>query len=337
MSRCFDAIGTNEDAGGGTREWHGRDVRRRARYEARVAANRARARVRGKTGRVSAPRAVPTDSDVTKRHSAFRRDSSENPRFPNCRVVRFPRSTRVSTSRVPSWGVSCLCQPERGRSRAPSPRATSPERSFGATDRANPQKRFSPRPCAGVNLETENALAECVRNSVVGVPTGATDPQVSRRCRARLRVRPRRPEEWQARVARVRLTSQILTFTSAPGCLVSGRCRTVGRSTRCHLGGNFPDGSRDRGAVARHFDARTPRASRALPRANARARTRTARSALQEVRRTRAFLRDVSPRRLEARYLLGSGRLRRQSATRPHRRRGRARVGRRGGRRRRHG
>ena len=58
----------------------------------------------------------------------------------------------------------------------------------------------------------KNALAECVRNSVVGVPTGATDPQVSRRCRARLRVRPRRPEEWQARVARVRLTSQILDF-----------------------------------------------------------------------------------------------------------------------------
>ena len=222
MSRCFDAIGTNEDAGGGTREWHGRDVRRHARHDVRVAANRARARVRGKTGRVSAPRAVPTDSDATKRHSAFRRDSSENPRFPNCRVVRFPRSTRVSTSRVPSWGVSCLCQPQRGRSRAPSPRATSPERSFGATDRANPQKRFSPRPCAGVNLETENALAECVRNSVVGVPTGATDPQVSRRCRARLRVRPRRPEEWQARVARVRLTSRrFSTFTSAPGCLVS--------------------------------------------------------------------------------------------------------------------
>ena len=142
MSRCFDAIGTNEDAGGGTREWHGRDVRRRARYDARVAANRARARVRGKTGRVSAPRAVPTDSDATKRHSAFRRDSSENPRFPNCRVVRFPRSTRVSTSRVPSWGVSCLCQPERGRSRAPSPRATSPERSFGSTDHANPRSAF---------------------------------------------------------------------------------------------------------------------------------------------------------------------------------------------------
>jgi hypothetical protein len=193
-----------------------------ARVTMRASRRIARARVRGKTGRVSAPRAVPTDSDATKRHSAFRRDSSENPRFPNCRVVRFPRSTRVSTSRVPSWGVSCLCQPQRGRSRAPSPRATSPERSFGATDRANPQKRFSPRPCAGVNLETENALAECVRNSVVGVPTGATDPQVSRRCRARLRVRPRRPEEWQARVARVRLTSRrFSTFTSAPGCLVS--------------------------------------------------------------------------------------------------------------------
>ena len=230
MSRCFDAIGTNEDAGGGTRAWHGRDVRRRARYDARVAANRARARVRGKTGRVSAPRAVPTDSDATKRHSAFRRDSSENPRFPNCRVVRFPRSTRVSTSRVPSWGVSCLCQPQRGRSRAPFPRATSPERSFGATDRANPQKRFSPRPCAGVNLETENALAECVRNSVVGVPTGATDPQVSRRCRARLRVRPRRPEEWQARVARVRLTSQILDFhfcTWLPGIGEMSDCRPI--------------------------------------------------------------------------------------------------------------
>jgi hypothetical protein len=44
MSRYDDAIGTNEDVGGGTREWHGRDVRRRARYDARVAANRARAR-----------------------------------------------------------------------------------------------------------------------------------------------------------------------------------------------------------------------------------------------------------------------------------------------------
>jgi hypothetical protein len=201
-----------------------------ARVMMRASRRIARARVRGKTGRVSAPRAVPTDSDATKRHSAFRRDSSENPRFPNCRVVRFPRSTRVSTSRVPSWGVSCLCQPQRGRSRAPSPRATSPERSFGATDRANPQKRFSPRPCAGVNLETENALAECVRNSVVGVPTGATDPQVSRRCRARLRVRPRRPEEWQARVARVRLTSQILDFhfcTWLPGIGEMSDCRPI--------------------------------------------------------------------------------------------------------------
>lgn len=178
------------------------------------------------------------------------------------------------------------------------------------------------------------------------MPTGATDPQVSRRCRARLRVRPRRPEEWHAGVARVCSPSpRVLDWQRLYYRLVSKHdvglqpnyCTDRPVVTRRAFRGNFPTGPETAGAVARHFDARTPRASRALPRANARARTRTARSALQEVRRTRAFLRDVSPRRREARDLLGSGRRRRQSATRPHRRRGRARVGRRGGRQRRHG
>jgi len=160
MSRCFDAIGTNEDAGGGTREWHGRDVRRRARYDARVAANRARARVRGKTGRVSAPRAVPTDSDATKRHSAFRRDSSENPRFSQSAARPVPAGdARVDLARTFMGGFVSV-----PASAGAFPGSVSEGDISGAFLRLNrpreSTKRFSLRfSCAGVNLETENALA----------------------------------------------------------------------------------------------------------------------------------------------------------------------------------
>ena len=111
---------------------------------------------------------------------------------------------------------------------------------------------------------------------------------------------------------------------------------TVFASLPC---GNFPTRPRPRGGRASLLRTHTARLESSSARERESPHTNGAEPhALQESRRTRVFLlRDVSPRRREARDLLGSGRRRRQSATRPHRRCGRARGGRRGGCRRRHG
>ena len=131
---------SSEDAWGEVGERHGRGRRRRAHHACR---GEARARVRGKTGRVSAPRAVPSRDDA-RQNGIPHSDATVRKTlvFLSRQRGRFRRVTRVSTSRVPSWGVSCLFQPQRGRSRAPSPRATSPEPSFGSTDHANPRSAF---------------------------------------------------------------------------------------------------------------------------------------------------------------------------------------------------
>ena len=143
---------------GGAGERHGRG-RRRAR--ASRVRGEARARVRGETGRVSAR--ARSRRGTTRDKTAFR-DSDATVRktlvFLSRQRGRFRRVTRVSTSRVPSWGVSCLFQPQRGRSRAPSPRATSPERSARLNRPRDPRSafRFVFRALA-LELETENALA----------------------------------------------------------------------------------------------------------------------------------------------------------------------------------
>ena len=138
-------------------ERHGRGRRRRAhracRGEARARSGRDRSRVRAARGPVEGRRA-------TKRHSAFRRDSSENPRFSQSAARPVPAGdARVDLARTFMGGFVSV-----PASAGAFPGSVSEGDISGAFLRLNrpreSTKRFSLRfSCAGVNLETENALA----------------------------------------------------------------------------------------------------------------------------------------------------------------------------------
>lgn len=120
------------------------------------------------------------------------------------------------------------------------------------------------------------------------MPTGATDPQVSRRCRARLRVRPRRPEEWQAGVARVCSPSpRVLDWQRLYYRLVSKPdvglqpnvyCTDRPVVTRRAFRGNFPTGPETAGR-SRVTSTHAHRAPRELFRARTREPARERRGA----------------------------------------------------------
>ena len=122
-------------------------------------AKRARARSGKDRSRVL-PARGPDGGHATKRHSAFRRDSSENPRFSQSAARPVPAGdARVDLARTFMGGFVSV-----PASAGAFPGSVSEGDISGAFLRLNrpreSTKRFSLRfSCAGVNLETENALA----------------------------------------------------------------------------------------------------------------------------------------------------------------------------------
>ena len=119
----------------------------------------ARARVRGKTGRVSFPRAVPTadmrqngipHSDATVRKTLVFLQSAERPVLADDGRVDLARTFVGGFVSVPASAGVFRGSVSKGDISGTLLRLKRPREST---------KRFSLRPCAGVNLETENALA----------------------------------------------------------------------------------------------------------------------------------------------------------------------------------
>ena len=139
-------------------ERHGRGRRRRAH---RACRGEARARVRGKTGRVSAPRAVPSrddarqngipHSDATVRKTLVFLQSAERPVPAGGARVDLARTFVGGFVSVPASAGAFPGSVSEGDISGAFLRLNRPREST---------KRFSLRfSCAGVNLETENALA----------------------------------------------------------------------------------------------------------------------------------------------------------------------------------
>ena len=204
-------------------------------------AKRARARSGKDRSRVL-PARGPDGGHATKRHSAFRRDSSENPRFSQSAARPVPAGdARVDLARTFMGGFVSV-----PASAGAFPGSVSEGDISGAFLRLNrpreSTKRFSLRfPCAGVNLETENALARssdarwsasrparlthkchsgaaCVSECVRGDPK--SDPRAPR-ASSRLRT-----EETHVDAGRECRDSEIVVDTGI------GENTTAGRSTR---------------------------------------------------------------------------------------------------------
>ena len=148
---------SSEDAGGEVGERHGRGRRRRAH---RACRGEARARVRGETGRVSAPRAVPSRDDA-RQNGIPHSDATVRKTLVFLSAARpVPAGdARVDLARTFMGGFVSV-----PASAGAFPGSVSEGDISGAFLRLNrpreSTKRFSLRfSCAGVNLETENALA----------------------------------------------------------------------------------------------------------------------------------------------------------------------------------
>ena len=219
-------------------ERHGRGRRRRAH---RACRGEARARVRGKTGRVSFPRAVPTadmrqngipHSDATVRKTLVFLQSAERPVPAGGARVDLARTFVGGFVSVPASAGAFPGSVSEGDISGGFLRLDGPREST---------KRFSLRPRAGVNLETENALARssdarwsasrparlthkchsgaaCVSECVRGDPK--SDPRAPR-ASSRLRT-----EETHVDAGRECRDSEIVVDTGI------GENTTAGRSTR---------------------------------------------------------------------------------------------------------
>ena len=201
----------------------------------------ARARVRGKTGRVSFPRAVPTadmrqngipHSDATVRKTLVFLQSAERPVPAGGARVDLARTFVGGFVSVPASAGAFPGSVSEGDISGGFLRLDGPREST---------KRFSLRSCAGVNLETENALARssdarwsasrparlthkchsgaaCVSECVRGDPK--SDPRAPR-ASSRLRT-----EETHVDAGRECRDSEIVVDTGI------GENTTAGRSTR---------------------------------------------------------------------------------------------------------